>query len=501
MLHQSLIEKLLDNGCLYYVHVDKKDKDQFSSKRFFTKTPELKTNSQTEYAAKLAQGTTANQFQLIASEGGDTKDRTWNHIMDTYVSDPNKGKLLRTSFFYLADLAYFLLDPLYEDDKPFDQTEEQIKAILTSFSIKIPFVDGDTHINIGEIPIEVEVFTKWYKENIVDKKLDSISFLEFVRRLAFYLITDVFGEVCIDEAQHKRLSFMTAAINSTKTQQGDEDAKGTLEEMLFLTPEVDGPIIDISRFYNQTGPEDNLLPLPTSANNITNLQPSDFVQYLVLYAHHRPETHLGRGKALEDAKRGVHHLYIGSNKGILKNVSFSKTDIQYLRESRMLSQGENGLLQLSSVYRANIKMIGNTIFYPGMLLYLNPFGFGGMDFGLPQQGPGTLDEPILSNIMGIGGYQKVVKVSSTISESGKFETDVECLFEHTGEGPKNDAEDKSNRAPGQRTGRGQQDIRRITCKDLDNIQTSGDACNATTASRDLQNKLRDINRKGNIDEQ
>ena len=499
ILHQSLIDKLLKNGCLYFLDVDEADKRQFSSKRFFTKTPGLKKNNQVEYAARLAEGTIANQFQLIASEGGETKDRTWNHILDTYVSDPSKGKLLRTSFFYLADLAYFLLDPLYEDDKPFVQMEEQIKAVLTSFSINIPFV-GDTHINIGEIPIEVEVFTKWYKENIVDKKLDSISFLEFIRRLAFYLITDVFGEVCIDEQQHKRLSFMTAAINSTKIQQEDEDDKGTLEEMLSRTYEENGPIIDISKFYNQASSENNLLPLPTSANNITNLQPSDFVQYLVLYAHHRPETHFGRGKALEDAKRGVHHLYIGSNKGILKNVSFSKTDIQYLRESRMLSQGQNGLLQLSSVYRANIKMIGNTIFYPGMLLYLNPFGFGGMDFGLPQQGPGTLDEPILSNIMGIGGYQKVVKVSSTISESGKFETDVECIFEHTGEPPRNDGEDKDNRSPGQRTGKGQQDIRRITCKDLDNIQTSGDACDATTVSRDLQNKLRDINNKGTIDE-
>jgi len=293
---------------------------------------------------------------------------------------------------------------------------------------------------------------------------------------------------------------MTAAINSTKIQQGERGI-GTLQEMLDQLEEEDGAIMDISRFYNQREVSDNLLPLPTSVDNLFNLDPSDFVQYLLLYPHHRPETHIGRGKALEDAKRGVHHLYIGANKGILKNVSFSKTDIQYLRESRMLTQGQSGLLQLSSVYRANIKMIGNTIFYPGMLLFINPFGFGGIDFGLPQQGPGTLDEPILSNIMGIGGYQKVVKVSSTISESGKFETEVECIFEHTGESPLNDGETKNNRSPTQRNGRGQQDIRRITCKDLDSIESSGDPCAATTASRDLQNVLKDINKKGNIDEQ
>jgi len=253
------------------------------------------------------------------------------------------------------------------------------------------------------------------------------------------------------------------------------------------------PITDVRGLYNS-----GYLPLPTSALNQERLKPSDFVQYLLIYPHHRPETHVGRAMALEDARRGVHHLYIGTNKGILKNASFSKTDIQYLRESRMLTQGENGLLQLSSLYRANLKMIGNTIFYPGMLLYLNPFGFGGMDFGLPHQGPGTTEDPNLSNIMGIGGYQKVVKVSSTISESGKFETDVECIFEHTGEPPRENA-DNQERSPGQRSGSDQQDIRKITCSDLDPIDAAEGNCKPTDISKDLQNQLLKLNKQGTID--
>ena len=143
-------------------------------------------------------------------------------------------------------------------------------------------------------------------------------------------------------------------------------------------------------------------------------------------------------------------------------------------------------------------MIGNTIFYPGMLLYLNPFGFGGMDFGLPHQGPGTVEDPNLSNIMGIGGYQKVVKVSSTISESGKFETDVECIFEHTGEPPSEDADDKI-RSPGQRGTTGQQDIRKITCEDLDKVDENAAECLARDVSKDLQNKLLEISRTGTFD--
>ena len=48
--------------------------------------------------------------------------------------------------------------------------------------------------------------------------------------------------------------------------------------------------------------------------------------------------------------------------------------------------GIDGLLQLSSVYTANVEMFGNTLFYPGMDLWINPYGFGGLHLGRPQQG-------------------------------------------------------------------------------------------------------------------
>jgi hypothetical protein len=98
----------------------------------------------------------------------------------------------------------------------------------------------------------------------------------------------------------------------------------------------------------------------------------------------------------------------------------------------MFNQGNNSLLQLSSVYKCSINMIGNTLLYPGMEFWLNPFGFGGLEFGFPQNGTGTEDSPNLSNIMGIGGYQQVLKTTSTISP-GKFETTVDAHFVYSGE--------------------------------------------------------------------
>ena len=54
----------------------------------------------------------------------------------------------------------------------------------------------------------------------------------------------------------------------------------------------------------------------------------------------------------------------------------------YLREARFYNQGNYGLLQLGAVYNVQLELFGNTLFYPGMEVFVDPRGFGG-----PQMGP------------------------------------------------------------------------------------------------------------------
>ena len=46
-----------------------------------------------------------------------------------------------------------------------------------------------------------------------------------------------------------------------------------------------------------------------------------------------------------------------------------------------MNHGHDGLMQLSAVYKVTLEMFGNTIFYPGMYIYIDPRGIGGKDFG------------------------------------------------------------------------------------------------------------------------
>ena len=484
LTHQSIVEKLNKHNCLFYVHVESRDRKSFSRNKYFSKKPEL-------IGADKIRGN-AETDDKIKTETEEVEK--YSHILEKYVRNPDPNNNERVGFFFMSDLVYFLLDSLYEDHK--SERDEEIKIILSSFSLDLPFDEGSTDINIGEIPIEVEVFTKWYQEQIIDKDLEFISFLDFIKRFANYLITDIFSETCINEQQHKRLSFMSSPINSVK-----EEGRGAMDVVASEEKDYFDPILDINGPY-KTG----VLPIKTGVETGENIDPTSFVQYLLVYPHHRPHGHIGVGDPFKDSKRGVHHLYIGQDRGLVKNISFSKSDIQYIREARMMSQGQNSLLQLSSLYRCSIKMVGNTIFYPGMLLFLNPFGFGGIDFGMPYDKTTDIDKPNLSNIMGIGGYQKVITVSSTIDESGKFETTLDCIFEHTGETP-DDEGNKSNKPALTKSNRGMggetQRVPRI-CSFDDNkggeAADAKDTCRSINdASKVLQNSLRNTNKSGKID--
>jgi len=86
-------------------------------------------------------------------------------------------------------------------------------------------------------------------------------------------------------------------------------------------------------------------------------------------------------------------------------------------------------------------LIGNNLFIPGSRFYLNPMGLGSEKLGDPFQGvdfsktEGKVDpnnptgnERSYANLIGLGGYHLITKVTSTIS-NGTFETSINCKHE------------------------------------------------------------------------
>ena len=157
-----------------------------------------------------------------------------------------------------------------------------------------------------------------------------------------------------------------------------------------------------------------------------DVSPENYHYYLMIFQDtYDPDTL--KGKFDEDKERGIPHIYTGRDRGIVKRVNFKRTALPYKREERIAGTNKdyNPIIQLSSLYNVDLETFGNTIFIPGGYLYLVPSGMGSTSLGMPNE------ERSISNIMGLGGYYFVNKVTWAL-ESGKFSCNIVAIHQATG---------------------------------------------------------------------
>ena len=134
-----------------------------------------------------------------------------------------------------------------------------------------------------------------------------------------------------------------------------------------------------------------------------------------------------RSKREDLDQRGVYHFVFGSKDSVVKSATFKKTDIENLKEQRIF-ETQNPYALLANQFSVDIDMFGNTLFYPGRLIYVNPaHSLGGS--GRPWI------EGSAYQIMGLGGYHQIRTVRSQISD-GAFSTQLEADFVASGFKPK-----------------------------------------------------------------
>tara|TARA_R100001480_G_scaffold130623_2_gene128062 strand:+ start:54 stop:695 length:642 start_codon:yes stop_codon:yes gene_type:complete len=149
--------------------------------------------------------------------------------------------------------------------------------------------------------------------------------------------------------------------------------------------------------------------------------PKDGAEYAIKY----PKDY-GKSKEEDMKERGIYHFVFGSTNSVVSNVSFKKTDIEKLKEQRIF-ETQNPYAILANQFSVDIEMFGNTLFYPGRLVYINPAeSLGGS--GRPWQNGSVYQ------IMGLGGYHQIRKVSNVISD-GVFKTSLEADFMSSGSPP------------------------------------------------------------------
>jgi hypothetical protein len=358
-----------------------------------------------------------NQADVFAKTGFLDKKVNLEEADSSNVSDD----YLHINYFYLADLLYVILDSIYDETgENYIQGAENFKFILTSFEYPDVFSNSGNPppINIGSIPITTDIFIEWFKENVLKPERSNYPIMYFIRDLCKFLLVEIMSETCFKSTFDRSLNFKTANFLGKRDASGRDPMASMYPLFNPAANDAEDLVIDVTSNYDK-----GKLPVTAEGGTVSNLQ-----NYIIVYAETPILTAEGKvGDPHEDGKRGIIHYRIGQDKGIVKKIKFSKSDMQYIREARFMRHGNDGLMQLSAVYKVSLDMIGNTLYYPGMEVFIDPVGFLGAN---EDADPRIINS--VANKLGFGGYHLVTSVKSSIAP-GKFTTTIDALFHYSGD--------------------------------------------------------------------
>ena len=321
--------------------------------------------------------------------------------------------------------------------------ESNVAVYLGSFAYNDPreYEEGadpsTVFLPLSYIPISVELFSMWFFEEIIEKQRTVMSIRQFIRSVLDKLIINAFGSECVFDPGGR---FVLTQENFSVQPEFYTIPKNKLEDANMYYSSgggLPGGVASYSRMERAIRGEGiRLLDYDPSA------QYSDYA-HVVLYQARSDDGGAGDiydtdiasaeggyvGVAQRDIARGVYHLNIGSDRGLVKSINFERIDQDYLLEARISAAGELGSFgQLRQRYNATVTLYGNMFFYPGQYIFINPSMVGAGD-GSSQTTVPTIEA--LTTKIGIGGYFLITRVENII-ESGLFETILKCSWVYSG---------------------------------------------------------------------
>lgn len=416
--YRTLLTTLEENGKLYYIDIPKEEielmKRNKKDERQYTKeeSDKFRNSRNKNFRQRVKPGNIEpNSWKNIGVKSRFGRE-TFSDSISKFISAKNEEEInninkshtkansakrsgdKRINFFYLGDLVNAALEVIFRSNnnsKAEKNSNNDFRFILGP--IEIQKKDGSKDIrNLADIPISLNLFQAWFLKNVIRESKEKYLLRDFLKDLFSQLILKALGPECSEDN--------TGSVVSNR-----------VSFSVFSIPTIDNEEIipNNSRISSERFAEKlNAAKSRVYSKNVRH--------YLMMYvSNHKPDKLEGNFE--KDFPLGVYHFNIGSDRGLLKNVEFEKANIQYLPESRIYDSEEvqKGDAFLSEPYNANMSMWGNTIFKPGMVLYINPKSLG-----------------ISKNeILPIGGYYNVIRVFNKIA-SGVFETNLELVWQNSG---------------------------------------------------------------------
>lgn len=342
-------------------------------------------------------------------------------VLKSYDSGTTQ-KIVFTTFGHIIDTAYSIVEEELNNNQREDLVNElkRQKVILGNISDEYPVLNIGSDsaqsvlvANLAFIPIEINLLQAFLIENIVKAQKESYPLYSFIKDAIATLVIACLNISNIYNNSINKYANSSLATTIVSLGNNSIDKDPMINFTNIDAQQIDSSIINSSYLTKAA--------LQSYYINSTNKHTSHY-NYFIIYDKKNSD-YKPLNDPDKDAALGVFHYTYGQNYGLIKSINFSRMDMPYLKEAKSVGRKTLFLGQFRDIYNADITMIGNNIYYPGMLLYIRPSVEVGIE---PSE-----SNPSFSQITGIGGYYFVLKVESSITEDG-YETKLQTYWDSDG---------------------------------------------------------------------
>ena len=272
-------------------------------------------------------------------------------------------------------------------------------------------------INLAHMPISLESYSAFYRNNILASNTAEYPFFDFVDDVLTELVIDPITTSCFGGLFD--ISFRPKTTTLTVPDEFSDNLYDTVTGPVGQNPPYN--VINLDKVKGE-----QIFDFCADSSAINQLN-----EYFVIGSEITDIDDKLQGCVVSDNNIGIPHFIFGNAFGLMKKVTFSKSDIEYLPELRYASEGNFLYNQLANVYDCNIDLLGNNYFRPGQYVYIDTTALGA---GATWERNEKTNDRSWANLMGLGGYHLVTEVAHSISRDG-FHTTLKCRWLASGKRP------------------------------------------------------------------
>jgi hypothetical protein len=266
--------------------------------------------------------------------------------------------------------------------------------------------------NLADIPISLEYFLDWFQSEVIDQRKKVYTLRNFLSDVIAKFILQLLSPTCFGSSFELSRTKVDINLLSASPREGNIDrvtGKSLSDKSVGGTIELTN---SIKEMLDQAG-------------RFNDLKSVGLINYIYLQALNIDTDTNGIIDEIQNSKEGIYHLRMGSDRGLVKEINFSKDDLTSMAVAIYTQQGSVNQRILRKPYNADVSLVGNNMFKPGTNLYID----GSYAFKTPSSDRNALLE------LGLGGFYIVTKTNNSIA-AGKFDTNIACRFIRYGQFPR-----------------------------------------------------------------